>query len=177
MAMADDDEHECEDEQQPVDQRRGQWVEVVVGCGDELADLVDEQAGSPSGQDRRQGGYPRSGHDQREQGGHDERQAAPEHVRDVQFPAADLRVSRQLQEPARPHHGDDERHDDEQKVPLRPVADPRTSACVCLVRAHHDVLPAACHGPRSAGRFGSKYHPSGNKTATGERCSPPIFSR
>ena len=126
--MADEEEHQRQGEDEPVDQRRGQRVEVVVRGRDELAHLVDEQPGAGAREDRHDRRHPGGAEHETEQRRDHQGEAAPEHVGDVQLTAADLRIAGGLEEPARPHHRDDEGHDDEQQRALRAVADPGARA-------------------------------------------------
>jgi hypothetical protein len=91
-------------------------VEVVVVGGDELADLVDEQPEAHAAEQRAR--RPRHRPGERQQ--HDEcqrhQQPAPQHVRDVQAVAADLRVVRRSEERPREQHGHHSGHDEPRQM-------------------------------------------------------------
>jgi hypothetical protein len=104
--------HEQADEDQ-VDQRRSGPVEVVVVGGDELAELVDEEAEADAADDR--GDLPdRAPEERQQQADRDQHeQPAPQQMRDVEPAAAQLRVVGQPQLGAdhedRRHAGDQQR--------------------------------------------------------------------
>ena len=71
-----------------------QGVEVVVGGGDELADLIDEQPNANPAQDGACRVDPAIGDQQGQQGGDEEGQSPPQHVGDVEPLAAQPGVLR-----------------------------------------------------------------------------------
>ncbi len=97
----------------------GRTVEIVVVFRDELADLVDEQAEPDAAEHGPERAQRRA--DERQQHDHGERhpEPAPQHVRDVQVPAADLRVPRRGEEEARDEHGRDRDDEERHQVPHR----------------------------------------------------------
>src|SRR3954451_3722611 len=84
-----------------VNDRRRSRIEVIIGLGDELADLVDEQPDAKATQDRAEGIDSSVGQQQWQQSGHVEQEAAPEDMRDMQSSIAKLRIASQLEEEAR----------------------------------------------------------------------------
>jgi len=91
-------------------------VEVVVVGGDELADLVDEQPEpDPAGQCRRRPHH-RADEAEQQEDRHQHQQPAPQHVRDVQPAAADLRVAEQPQQRPHEEHRRDGRHHERGQV-------------------------------------------------------------
>jgi hypothetical protein len=80
-----------------VDQRRGRLVEVVDVLGDELAQLVDEEAEAEASEHR--GDLARGPGDEGDRDHYRDhhQQPAPKHVRDVQAMAAELRVVGQVE--------------------------------------------------------------------------------
>ncbi len=94
--------HQEGEDENPVDQRNGRAIEVVVVRGHELADLVDERAKTESGDDGR-GMLDRSVEKcQQEHQRQEHQQAAPQHVRDVDPVRTDLWVAGESKEPADP---------------------------------------------------------------------------
>ena len=92
-------------------------------------------------EDRHDRRHPRGADDQAEQGSDHQRQAAPEHVGDVQLPAADLRVAGGLEEPSGPDHRDDERDDHEQQRALGAFADHRVGPSQVALTDEIDSAP------------------------------------
>jgi hypothetical protein len=106
--LPDQDQHDHDD----VDQRRRRLVEVVVVRRDELADLVDEQPEPDPADQRGERPDHRAGPGQHRDDGDRHEQPAPEHVRDVQAVAAELREPGQREQPAR--HQDGQHRDGEE---------------------------------------------------------------
>jgi hypothetical protein len=103
-------------DEQHVHEREGRLEEVVVLLGDELADLVDESAEADAAEE---GGEPdripvEVREEDEERDHHD--QAAPEHVRDVQAAAAELRVAGHPQVETDDEDGADGRHQEQLDV-------------------------------------------------------------
>lgn len=119
--------YEHGDQEGGVDDRRGSRIEVVVLGGDELADLVDEEANADAGEEGRcEVDEPAGQKDWqqrcREQGG-----AAPEGVGEMQVASADLRKAGDGQEPARSDDGGGERDERDEQVALGALAPHRAS--------------------------------------------------
>ena len=101
------EEHEIQD-------RHRRAIEVVVVRGDELAQLVDEEAEADAAHD---GGHPphrRVPEDEQDHDGDEHEQPAPQHVGDVEPAAAQLRIAGQAEEAADGEHGGD--GDEEQEL-------------------------------------------------------------
>jgi phage terminase small subunit len=107
------EEEQYEDD---VDHRRGRLEEVVVVGGDELAQLVDEEAEADPADHRRGPPPPAPEKRQQEPDRDQHEQPAPEKVSDVQPPRAELRVVRR---PQLQPDDDDHRHRRDQKRVLQ----------------------------------------------------------
>ena len=92
------DPHERRKQEGRVDDRSCCGVEVVVLAGDELSDLVNEEADTDASQHRRRAVHGAPGKHQREQGRDEEQDPAKQGMRDVQLPATDAGVAGELQE-------------------------------------------------------------------------------
>jgi hypothetical protein len=85
-------DHQEEHDEDEVDDRGGRPEEVIVVLGDELPELVDEEAEADPAEDRRHVPSPPVDPDQREPDGHQHEQTAPEEMGDVNAPPAQLRI-------------------------------------------------------------------------------------
>jgi hypothetical protein len=115
-------QHQHQDHEEAVDDGRGRREKVIVFLRDELAHFVDEQ---PDAQPAQHGGEqqrPIVDQDQRQDGGNDQQQPAPQCVRDVQHAVAHLRVSGEVQEQARQDHRRRKRGDRDDQIRLSPRA-------------------------------------------------------
>lgn len=100
-------------EEDDIDDGRGRLEEVVVVAGEELAQLVDEDAEPRTGQDRREPPHVPAKVRQKQYDTRHHQRAAPEHMGDMDALAADLREAGQVQVEAhakqRADGGDEER--------------------------------------------------------------------
>ena len=152
--------HTEQDDEADVDDRDRGLVEVVHVLGDELADLVDEQAKSDTAHNRgnrfRRWAEERKRGEQRRQ----QQETAPEHVRDMQLCAADLRIAGRGEEATREDHSRD-RADEQRREMLMQV-----------VAARRPAKPRAADQERSAD-LGHRRH----ATARGQSRHAPTAHR
>jgi len=106
---------EVEADEDQVDQARRRLVEVVVVGGDELAELVDEEAEADAGDQRRHLAGAAAEQAEQDRQRHDHEDATPEQVGDVEAVAAELRVVGQVELGADAELGGD-RGDEEGEV-------------------------------------------------------------
>src|SRR6185437_15055759 len=90
-----------------IDQRDGRLEKVVIIAGDELAQLIDEGAETNAPQHCRAMLNPPTQKSQQQNQGDKHQQAAPQEMRNVQSPPADLREPCQRQEEANGQDRDD----------------------------------------------------------------------
>ncbi len=115
-------DHAEQDHEAHVDDRDRRAVEVVDVLGDELPDLVDEEAKADAADHRRRGLRCRAEEGERGDHARGQQQAAPEHVRDVQRRAADLRISGRGEERPREEDGGDCADEERRQVLMQVVA-------------------------------------------------------
>src|SRR5450759_3674394 len=96
---------ENREQEKAVDNRRGGRIEVIVVACNELPDFVYEQTGAHPAQHTRHGIGPTVCEDQWQERGDEQKQSAPEDVRDVERAVAQLRIARQGQEQAHQNDG------------------------------------------------------------------------